>query len=106
MPASDGRAYVRAMMRVTTVGVVIAGLVSAAPAQAGLTAPRPASPPSVLVSQSAVAAGGARTAVLMAAAPATGGQQHSLQARLGTVTRLGPLQRLAGGGIESLQVAV
>ncbi|MGZ4294671.1 MAG: hypothetical protein ACXVRM_10555 [Solirubrobacteraceae bacterium] len=29
-----------------------------------------------------------------------------MQARLGTTTRLGPLQRLAGGGIESLQVAV
>lgn len=94
------------MARVLSLGVVIVGLVTAAPAQAGLGAPRPISPPGVVVNQSAVAVGGARMAVLMAAAPATRERPHSLQARVGTATRLGPLQRLAGGGIESLQVAV
>ncbi|MGZ4271626.1 MAG: hypothetical protein ACXVSX_20765 [Solirubrobacteraceae bacterium] len=94
------------MVRVLTLGVVIVGLVTATPAQAGLTAPRRVSPPGVLVNQSAVAVGGARMAVLMATAPAIRGRPHSLQARVGTATRLGPLQRLAGGGIESLQVAV
>jgi len=74
-------------------------LLSAASAQARVTAPQPVSPRGLLVQERAVAAGGGRTAVLMAGyVPSARPQDFSVQARLGDATSLGPLQRLAGDG--------
>jgi hypothetical protein len=87
--------------------VLVAALsLSAAPAQARVSAPQPVSPRGLLVQQSAVAAAGGRIAVLMAGdLPAARPRDFPLLARLGDVTGLGRLQRLAGD-VSGPRVAV
>jgi hypothetical protein len=100
------------LVRTAPVAVVVAVLscallLSAASAHASVSAPQPVSPRGLLVQQSAVAAGGHRTAVLMAGyrAPARR-RDFSLHARLGNATSLGRLQRLASGDVHGPQVTV
>src|SRR5918998_4203426 len=104
----SGSFLVRAAPVVIAVAVLsIALLLSTASARASVSTPKPVSPRGLLVQQSAVAAGGDRTAVLMAGDRAPAGRRDfSLHARLGNATSLGRLQRLATGDVHGPQVAV
>jgi hypothetical protein len=87
----SGSSLVRAAPVVVVVAVLsVALLPNAASAQASVSTPKAVSPRGLLVQQSAVAAGGDRTAVLMAGYRAPGRRRDfSLHARLGNATSLG-----------------
>ena len=78
-------------------------LMGGALAQARVTTPVPVSPRGMQVQQTDVAAGGGRTAVLMAGyvSPARRSRDWSLRARLGGVRGLGTPVRLASGFVSA-----
>ncbi len=83
-------------------------LMGGALAQARVTTPVPVSPRGMQVQQTDVAAGGGRTAVLMAGyvSPARRSRDWSLRARLGGVRDLGTPVRLASGFVSAPTVGV
>lgn len=95
-------------MRIASIGIPLLALAVVAPAaEARVTTPVRVSPSGTRVQDSAVGAGGNRTAVLMSTYTRSGGRRHyELYARVGTSRRLGALQRLARrrGGTPSVAV--
>lgn len=97
-----GVAYRRLTMRRTVIPVVAAlaaTLFVAGPAGATISSPTRISPSNLRIQDIAVDAGGGRTAIVMDGYdPKPEPDEYEVLARLGSATRLGAVQRLAGSG--------